>query len=1169
MSARSTYLLVDNSYHSIEEDVNTLTDISRFVYEYLINPIVFNKSNKVSLLKYPQSINDIDNKPLDWYTITSFMSKLDYFNPDDSIIDLLSILTDILQSISFTATKLKNCDLILISAFDSNYNWDYFGIKIKNILNNFNNINLIIIDTMSLNSKNIYHNKNIENLISIINDNENNQDNNYNYNNNSYYYKLNEAKLALEKFEFLIPNFKKPTEIYSFTLQILGIPDLEFNISAYPFTKKTGLSDYIKTTTINVNNFEKIKNKYQFYYDERNKNGEIEQKEIQNYSFITEAYNFGTSNLLITDLPNNIFNLNSIKSMIITSFVPETSIAPWYLKQDSLIILPSNKKFKINKGLMDKDYAIFCELWKSMLRLRVIGTVRYVKKNGSDIKYGLLYPQGYIDKEIEKSGNINFGCFIFIETIFKDDEKLVNLPDLLKMKIDSKLEIDIDNMVDSFRLDKDDDPIDDNDDIKDINACVVSMNEIPNNDIFYQIRQYLQNTQINNDNEINPTILTNRISNILQKYNNPLMLIERLIYVISYIVLKNHLSQSGDDDDQELPLYKMYQEQGFPDKVVELWIKNAKEGNIFSFCELNIGNPTTKRAFTTHLSYDKTRNRLIYPSGKCVILRSLNKDGENWVFNNHKFNVTVAKISPSGYYIASGDEGGNVLIWDCSQPEMILKSEFKILSNKINDLAWDADSKRIIAVGNGSDTFGHCFTFDSGNSIGEISGHSSQINSVAIKTTRPYSAFTVGDDSNVVFLKGPPFKFNSSNKIIHNNFIKMIKYSPNGKIAVSVGVDRIIALFDGNTGELINSFKDLSKGGIYSVDWINDETFIIASADAYLRKLNIEGKILNEWSLKYQIESQFLGCIVIDNDKFIGLTLGGSFYIFNDSSKDPIEIIDAHQVSITAMTKFNENDDIFTGSYDGKILKHTDDDDLIINGDNHHGLVVSIEEILGTKSLFSISWDDKLKLINERLEISTIDELNKQPIDLKINSKFVTILFEDEIKFFDFNGKVIKSIPLNFEASSIDISEKFIIITDSKNFQIHIYDLEFNSINESNFLRSKPTVLSISQNEEYLACGDIQGKILLYSLKDFSLITSRWAFHTSKINSIKWSPNGLYCLSGSLDTNIFIYSVEKPSRNIKFLNAHKEGVNCVEWLDENTIVSAGSDSCIKYWDVKY
>jgi WD40 repeat protein len=49
----------------------------------------------------------------------------------------------------------------------------------------------------------------------------------------------------------------------------------------------------------------------------------------------------------------------------------------------------------------------------------------------------------------------------------------------------------------------------------------------------------------------------------------------------------------------------------------------------------------------------------------------------------------------------SVDVQGNVRIWDATQSEHVLKSEFNILSGRINDLAWDGDSQRIIAVGDG------------------------------------------------------------------------------------------------------------------------------------------------------------------------------------------------------------------------------------------------------------------------------------------------------------------------------------------------------------------------------------------------------------------------------------------------------------------------------------
>ena len=80
-----------------------------------------------------------------------------------------------------------------------------------------------------------------------------------------------------------------------------------------------------------------------------------------------------------------------------------------------------------------------------------------------------------------------------------------------------------------------------------------------------------------------------------------------------------------------------------------------------------------------------------------------------------------------------------------------LLSEFQVMSGPIRSIAWDADNSRIIAVGQGKEKFGHAFSWDSGNSVGDIQGHSSPINAVDIKPQRPYRAATVGDDHALVF----------------------------------------------------------------------------------------------------------------------------------------------------------------------------------------------------------------------------------------------------------------------------------------------------------------------------------------------------------------------------------------------------------------------------------
>lgn len=52
-----------------------------------------------------------------------------------------------------------------------------------------------------------------------------------------------------------------------------------------------------------------------------------------------------------------------------------------------------------------------------------------------------------------------------------------------------------------------------------------------------------------------------------------------------------------------------------------------------------------------------------------------------------------------------------------------------------------------------------------------------------------------------------------------------------------------------------------------------------------------------------------------------------------------------------------------------------------------------------------------------------------------------------------------------------------------------------------------------------------------------------WGFHNARVNCVAWSPDSLLVASGSLDTNIIIWSVEKPAKHIiiksKFKNLLK------------------------------
>ena len=104
-----------------------------------------------------------------------------------------------------------------------------------------------------------------------------------------------------------------------------------------------------------------------------------------------------------------------------------------------------------------------------------------------------------------------------------------------------------------------------------------------------------------------------------------------------------------------------------------------------------------------------------------MFLLSLSGNQPNSSYSGHTKETTAAKISPSGNYVASADVSGTVRVWDLVGEDQILKSEVKPLS-RINALAWDGESKRIVVGGHGGDRFAHAFMMDSGSSVGELVG---------------------------------------------------------------------------------------------------------------------------------------------------------------------------------------------------------------------------------------------------------------------------------------------------------------------------------------------------------------------------------------------------------------------------------------------------------------
>lgn len=544
----------------------------------------------------------------------------------------------------------------------------------------------------------------------------------------------------------------------------------------------------------------------------------------------------------------------------------------------------------------------------------------------------------------------------------------------------------------------------------------------------------------------------------------------------------------------------------------------------------------------------------------------------------------MARFSPSGFYVASGDVSGSVRVWDCAG-DGATKGEYHIIAGRINDVAWDGDSQRIIAVGDGKERFGHCITADSGNSVGEISGHSSQINCVSIRQQRPLRAATGSDDTSLVFYHGTPFKFNTSLRGQHSRFVYGAAFSPDGSVFASVGADKRIWLYDGKTGEAKGQIGEgVHTGSIFGISWANDsKKFATASADQTVRIWDVQaGKAVQTWRMGEEgvasIPNQQVGIVWPAGRRdglVISVDLEGNLNYLIDGTPKPTRVIRGHQKNITAAGMLGST--LATGSYEGRVLAWDLGTGLAdkVEGASHSNYVAGIASSTsrGEAEYHSVGWDDTLRTISVPQKIFTGEAVNLkfQPKGIAAGSGVVLVLAPESIAVYS-HGTATSALPLKFAPTSIAIHAS-IVAVGGEDKLVHIYTLSGTELTDTGTVLRRATSaissLAFSPSGRKIAVGASNGKIYAYeAAAGWKLLTDRWSAHTARVTSLAWDESETYAASGSLDTNVMVWSTEDPGKRMKVLNAHKDGVTAVAWEKNGKVVSTGGDASVKVWVMK-
>lgn len=594
--------------------------------------------------------------------------------------------------------------------------------------------------------------------------------------------------------------------------------------------------------------------------------------------------------------------------------------------------------------------------------------------------------------------------------------------------------------------------------------------------------------------------------------------------------------------------------------------------------------PQMERGVAKVIGGDPKGNNFLYTNGKCVIIRNIENPAIADIYTEHAHQVTVAKYAPSGFYIASGDASGKIRIWDTTQKEHMLKYEYTPISGKVKDIAWTEDSKRIAVVGDGREKFGAVFLWDSGSSVGEVSGHSKLINSVDIRQKRPYRLATASDDTCASYFEGPPFKFKFTLRD-HSQFVNCIRFSPDGARFATAGADGQIFIYDGTTGELVGSLggEKAHKGGIYAVSWSPDSSQLIsASGDKTVKLWDVGATTaVTTFNLGSDVTDQQLGCLW-QKDHLLSISLSGYInYLDKNNPNRPIRTIKGHTKSIQCVTvhKNEGRPYIYSGSHDGHINywdAETGENDCF-SGKGHSNQVSKIVTDEANE-LVTCSMDDTLRytsISKKEYSASDVVKMDFQPKSVSVAAGGLSlavcigqiVVVKDKKKVF-----TLDNLGYEAEVGALHPGGTTAAVGGADG-KVHLYSVQGNTLkDEGKALEVKGPItdMAYSNDGAYLAAIDDKKVITVFNVADGYSVKNEFYGHHAKPVTLAWSPDNEHFATGGMDMLVYVWTVSDPDQRLKIPDAHRlHHVSGLAWIDAHTLVTTSHDASVKQWTITY
>ncbi|KAG1651989.1 Actin-interacting protein 1 [Nymphon striatum] len=507
---------------------------------------------------------------------------------------------------------------------------------------------------------------------------------------------------------------------------------------------------------------------------------------------------------------------------------------------------------------------------------------------------------------------------------------------------------------------------------------------------------------------------------------------------------------------------------------------------------------------------------------------------------------------------------------------------------------WSHDSQRLVIVGEGKQRFGHVINAETGTSVGEIAGHSKQINTCDFKPSRPFRIITGSEDNMVGIFEGPPFKFKRTIQD-HTRYVQVVRFSPNGDKFATAGFDGRMFLYETKTYEKLGEFGDPAHGGgVYGLSWSADGTQILScSGDKTCKVWSVDSlEMEKEFVMGKTVDDQQVTCLW-QGSHLISVGLSGYItYLDVNNPEKPLKVVKGHSKPINSIILSKDRNTLFSGGHDGKIdilyvnptpfsvLKEqlalisrdekkmklkciieniqvssietwnsTNDND-IIQGTSHTNQVQDMA--LYEDVIYTCGMDDFVRCIDTITNSYKTEaiSMNSQPRGVSVTPDGIVIVACIKEVAFIKDGRRVSGFPITYEGTCVSFC--------SESNEVAVGGCELNYYNPENIQIMRKPLKNL----------EMDFTVHIYSLNGTELTEKKTMKQRGQITDIAYSPDGKYLVASDNSRRVVLYDTSsyEPAHTNDWC-FHSAKVACVAWSPNSRYVASGSlDTNIIIWD---